>query len=309
MNNQKMAKILIFSLLTFALHPLATAQEPHQNTLNQVYGSEDVGRVNKSGEAESVEPKYTVLPDKFNIIKDFLVSAADSHYYGFTALRGQKVLIQGHLSGSLQLEIHDGLKWNTIASGQKIVLSSLAPGQDVIARISHNEVKPFEKDSIYGLILGSFPKVTYARLRDQPFGMSRIPPDASTLGPLSAQGISKVVLEIDMADSTGKPLEGGIASCSIDLPASDKSRLGGLVKTDALGKVRTVVDIGRCVGGNDAGIFTEKDRGTHVWRTQYFEGRWTVNSFYAGNTGIHTPYPDRGQVGHICHQNLVSSTP
>lgn len=61
MNNQKMAKILIFSLLTFALHPLATAQELHQNTLNQVYGSEDVGRVNKSGEAESVEPKYTVL--------------------------------------------------------------------------------------------------------------------------------------------------------------------------------------------------------------------------------------------------------
>ncbi|WP_235809770.1 hypothetical protein [Pseudomonas syringae group genomosp. 3] len=48
MSNLKMAKILVFSLLTFALHSLATAQDTHQNTLNQVNGSEDVGRVNES---------------------------------------------------------------------------------------------------------------------------------------------------------------------------------------------------------------------------------------------------------------------
>lgn len=238
-----------------------------------------------------------------------MVSAADSHYYGFTALRGQKVLIQGHLSGSAQLEIHDGAKWNMLASGQKIVLSSLTLGQDVIVRVSHNESRPFVQGSAYGLILGSSPKVTYARLRDQPYGMSRIPPDASTLGPLSAQGISNVILEVDMTDSTGKPLEGGIASYSIDLPKSDKSHLGGFVKTDASGKVRTVVDIGRCVGGNDADVFTEKDRGTHIWRTQYFEGDWMVHNFYAGDTGADTPHPDKGQVGHICHQRLIKSTP
>ncbi|POD71119.1 hypothetical protein BKM17_22745 [Pseudomonas syringae group genomosp. 3] len=309
MNNLKAAKILAFSLLACALHTQAIAHEVGRDILNGQTSEAEVlegfGEV-KAGEA--VEPKFTELPDKFNLIKDSLVSAADSHYYGFTALRGQKVLIQGHLSGSAQLEIHDGAKWNMLASGQKIVLSSLTPGQDVIVRVSHNESRPFV-GSTYGLILGSFPKVTYARLRDQPYGMSRIPPDASTLGPLSAQGISNVVLEIDMTDSTGTPLEGGIASYSIDLPKSDKSRSTGLVKTDASGKVRTLVDIGRCVGGNDADVFTEKDRGTHIWRTQYFEGDWMVHNFYAGDTGADTPHPDKGQVGHICHQRLIKSTP
>ncbi|MCQ3012954.1 hypothetical protein NLO86_21620 [Pseudomonas savastanoi] len=85
-----------------------------------------------------------------------------------------------------------------------------------------------------------------------------------------------------MTDSTGTPLEGGIASYSIDLPKSDKSRPTGLVKTDASGKVRTVVDIGRCVGGNDADVFAEKDRWTHIWRTQYFEGSWVVDNPYGG---------------------------
>ncbi|WP_024643372.1 hypothetical protein [Pseudomonas syringae] len=310
MNNLKVAKILAFSLLTCFLHPQAIAQQGGQNMLNeQASGADIVGGASEIKAGEAVEPKFTELPDRFNIIKDSLVSMADSHYFGFAALRGQKVLIQGHLSGSTQLEIHDGAKWNVLASGQKVVLSSLTPGQDVIVRISHDVAKPFVQGSTYGLILGSFPKVTYARLRDQPFGMSRIPPDASTLGPLSAQGISNVILEVDMADSTGKPLEGGIASYSIDLPKSDKSHLGGFVKTDASGKVRTALNIGRCVGGNDAGVFTEKDRGTHIWRTQYFEGSWTVNSFYAGNTGLDTPHPDKGQIGHICHQRLIKSTP
>ncbi|PHN47434.1 hypothetical protein [Pseudomonas amygdali] len=310
MNNLKAAKILAFSLLACALHPQAIAHEVGRNILNEQASEAEV--LEGSGEVrteEAVEPKFTELPDKFNIIKDSLVSAADSHYYGFTALRGQKVLIQGHLSGSAQLEIHDGAKWNMLASGQKMVLSSLSLGQDVIVRVSHNESSTFVQGSTYGLILGSFPKVTYARLRDQPYGMSRIPPDASTLGPLSAQGISNVVLEIDMTDSTGTPLEGGIASYSIDLPKSDKSRPTGLVKTDASGKVRTVVDIGRCVGGNDADVFAEKDRWTHIWRTQYFEGSWVVDNPYGLNTGLDTPHPDKGQVGHICHQRLIKSTP
>lgn len=274
------------------------SQNPQQEQVNE-----------NSTPSAQAEPKFTVLPDKFSVLKGALVSELDTHYYGFTALRGQRVLAKGYYPASLKFEIHDGTQWISVDSNQDWVLPSPKPGQDVIVRFSHRKGMTFVNGVEYGLNLGSFPQVTRTRLKDQPVGMARIPPDAAPFGPLSAQGISNLLLEIDMADSTGKALEGGIASLHISLPHSSNKKIDGFFATDANGRIRQKIDIGRCNGGADALPFVEKNRGRNLWRTQYYEGTWSVHNFFAPTTGVYSTHYDSGQVAHICYQRLVKGSP
>lgn len=257
----------------------------------------------------SQEPEFTVLPDKLNILKGSLRADSQGHYYGFTALRGQQVIASGIYPPSVRFEIHDGDKWNEVASGVDWVLHAPRPGQDIIARFTSRSGISVAEPAQYGLHLGSFPKVTRTRLKDQPVGMARIPPEAAPLGPLSTQGISYVMLEVDIADSTGKALDGAYAQLFIDLPNSKTPKIQRLFMTDASGKIRERIEIGRCEGGENALPFVEKNRDRNLWRTQYYKGGWSVHNLFAPGSGPYKTHFDSGDIGHICYQHLVKGSP
>ncbi|WP_122314529.1 hypothetical protein [Pseudomonas cichorii] len=260
-------------------------------------------------EQKMLEPKLTVLTDKLHALKDSLAHAEDTHIYSFTAVRGQGVIARWSLAPSVKLEINDGAAWRSPENAQEEVLFSLKPGQEVRVRLSQRRDFPYVANESYRLIFGSFPRLARVRLKDQPYGMARIPAGVSSLGQFSSQGISSLVLEVDMTDSTGKPLEGAAASLGIDLPQSTLPEIDDWVVSDASGKATKTIDIGRCVGGRDAGNFIDKHQAQSAWRSQYHEGSWIVINSFAPFDGPHAPVPDRGQIGHICHQHLIRQTP
>lgn len=297
------------ALLALSMTGVVCAQDAVQSSAGEVSDVLSIDNSQGTALSSAKEPEFTVLPDKFSILKGTLNADSQGHYYGFTALRGQRVLASGVYPSSMKFEIHDGDKWNEVASGVDWVLQAPKAGQDIIARFTNKSGVSVPPSAQYGLRLGSFPFVTRARLKDQPVGMARIPPEAATLGPLSTQGISYVMLEVDMADSTGKALEGVIASLRVNLSKSNKSDLGGSFVTDAAGRIRQRIEIGRCEGGEHAQPFVEKNRGRNLWRTQYYEGTWSVYNDFAPSSGLYAPHPDRGQIGHICYQHLVKGSP
>ena len=296
-------------VLALSMTGMVCAQDALQGDSGEASGS--LASENSQGTASGSfkEPKFAVLPDKFNVLKGTLDADSEGHYYGFTVLRGQQLLASGVYPPSLRFEIHDGDKWNEVASGVDWVLRTPKPGQDIIARFTNKNGLSKAESAQYGLHLGSFPKVTRTRLKDQPVGMARMPPDAAPLGPLSTQGISYVMLEIDMADSTGKALEGGYAQLYIDLPHSNKPNVQRLFATDASGKIRERIEIGRCEGGQDARPFVEKNRGRNLWRTQFYKGDWSVHNLFAPSEGPYKTHFDSGDIGHICYQHLVKGSP
>jgi hypothetical protein len=295
--------------LALSMTGMACAQQAIQGDPGQTSGSLPSEKSPGTESSYSKEPEFTVLPDKFSVLKGTLDADSEGHYYGFTALRAQQVLASGIYPPSVQFEIHDGDKWNEVPSGVDWVLRTPKPGQDIIARFTNKKGFPKAESAQYGLHFGSFPQVTRTRLKDQPVGMARIPPDAAPLGPLSTQGISYVMLEIDMADSTGKALEGGYAQLYIDLPNSNMPKVQRLFATDASGKIRERIEIGRCQGGQDALPFVEKNRGRNLWRTQFYKGDWSVHNLFAPTKGPYKTHFDSGDIGHICYQHLVKGSP
>jgi hypothetical protein len=296
------------AILALSMTGVVCAQNAVQGSAGEAGGNSPNENAQGMASSHSKEPEFTVLPDKFSVLKGTLDADSQGHYYGFTALRGQRVLASGVYPPSMKFEIHDGDKWNEVVSGVDWVLQVPKAGQDIIARFTNKSGVSVPPSAQYGLRLGSFPFVTRARLKDQPVGMARIPAEAATLGPLSAQGISYVMLEVDMADSTGKALEGVVASLRVNLSKSAKSDLGGSFVTDAAGRIRQRIEIGRCEGGEHAQPFVEKNRGRNLWRTQYYEGTWSVYNAFAPSSGLYAPHPDGGQIGHICYQHLVKGS-
>lgn len=247
------------------------------------------------------EPVFNVLTDKVHTISARLNSAASEHYYGFTALRGQDVLLDLKNQQHIKVERHVGGAWTLITDEGLNTLRNLTLGEEIIIRVTHNPAAVFNGGQ-YALVFGSYPVLKQFDLQGEA-NVLRILYGYSEPAWLPGQAHKQATVMAQFTDTTGAPLEGGSVSFSIEFDGSYRESLRGKLISGNQGNASSQLEFGPCQGGAQARDFVDYSRGyNNTWRTNYRTGYYVfANSVTPNSVSAHYNF------GHICHQRLISS--
>jgi hypothetical protein len=261
---------------------------------------------------ELAGPVYTDLADKLNHLESSLASTTDVHYYSFTALRGQKVIVAWKegvaVPPNVQFEYFDKGGWNIKQLGGRYVFSEIKPGQALKIRLSQKQGLPFAQGQKYDIFFGSYPVLKKYALKDEA-GVLKIPAGYSDLRWDTVQAYTDVTMEAFFTDTKNAPLEGAVARLKLELNESRIPLINSDAESDSAGRISQLVNMGRCVGGFEAKDFTRYDHGHNTWRTYYYKGSWLIYNRLLGNQSLLESFPDQGTIGHICKHRLIRSVP
>nr|GEZ52330.1 hypothetical protein [Tanacetum cinerariifolium] len=202
---------------------------------------------------EDGEIVLTVLADQTHVLKAVLKSKTAVHYYSFTSVRGQDVIVTGvpETSGASFwiLEYFDGVRWLEKPESEE-KFSSLMPGTEVLVKVSHRQDVSFSGRP-YHLAIGSYPVLKEFKFSDE-LGVNRIPSGHTEPSWIETQGYAQGILTARFTDSVGAPLKGAVGRFVLCLKASRIRPVVEHVTTDEQGVATKVVNFDRCAGGHEA---------------------------------------------------------
>lgn len=289
-NNKLLLGIVVSAVLSAGTHA-AWAQAVVEGSVAQVSPAPTVE-----------EPVFSVLSDKIHNINGRLNSSASEHYYGFTSLRGQDVLLDSTSRQHIKVERHVDGAW-TLISGRN-TLKGLKPGEEIILRVTHNQSTPFGGGE-YSLVFGSYPVLKEFKFHDEE-AVLRIPYGYAYPDWLPTQAYKQARIEVQFTDTSGAPLEGAKAGFGLNFDGAYRESISFHLFSNVEGKASRLVEFGRCEGGTQARDFVEYSRGyNNTWRSYYRTGGYVVLNSMVGVT----INPEGYNLAHICRQQLVSSRP
>lgn len=247
------------------------------------------------------EPVFNVLTDKVHTVGTRLNSAVSEHYYGFTAVRGQDVILDLKSQQHIKVERHVGGAWAPVTVKGISVLKNLKPGEEIIIRVTHNQAVAFNGGQ-YSLVFGSYPVLKDFDLKPEE-NVLRIPYGYSDPVWLPGQAHKEATVVAQFTDTTGAPLEGGTARFGLKFGGRYRENITGALTSDSEGKALGLLQIGLCQGRTQARDFVNYSKGyNNTWRTHYQVGHYVFQNLQAGE-----PVSEKYTFGHICHQRLISS--
>ncbi|WP_122666102.1 hypothetical protein [Pseudomonas viridiflava] len=245
---------------------------------------------------EPADIQITELQDKINSVVGKLESASDVKYYSFTALRGQKVMINDVLKGTNRshsnIEYNSAGSWQTLPTLDPIITAPLTIGDKVQLRISHPAGVPFQADQYFHIDFGSAPYAHNIRIE--------------TEGPKTGTYFStstfshKIMWATNIRDSTGQLLEGATVDFFIRAddqnPSSDvRSR-----RVTVTGGIVEYVSFPGCSGRHVTTPFTGVFDFVRKWQATYNTGHWKVSVRGNPSTGI-SPV----SIAQICSMKII----
>ena len=267
--------------------------------------AENISEVHEDGEIV-----LTVLADQTHVLEAMLKSKTAVHYYSFTSVRGQDVIVTGVPETSSAsfwvLEYFDGVRWLEKPESEE-KFSSLMPGTEVLVKVSHRQDVSFSGRP-YHLAIGSYPVLKEFKFSDE-LGVNRIPPGHTEPSWIETQGYAQGILTARFTDSVGAPLKGAVGRFVLSLKESRIRPVVEHVTTDEHGVATKVVNFDRCAGGHEAQDYVRYDHGANTWRSYYHVGGYVFSNFLLGAQGNVEANKDFRLFGHICKQRLIKSIP
>ncbi|MCI3946802.1 hypothetical protein K0038_03876 [Pseudomonas syringae] len=242
-----------------------------------------------------------VLSDKVHQINNTLESTTAVHQYGFTAVRGQHVLIatpdsDDHQKWKLEFQV-DGGEWQVKRHSLAERVDGLTPGSQVNIRIVATDGALFDSAD-YRVVFGSFPYMNYGLHHQAGF---RLIPYGFTDPPfLATQALTEAMLDATFTDSKAFPLEGGV----LDFLLGVENDVAVTYTSDSAGKIMQVITFDRCEGGRLADNFTYySENGRETWSTRY-----QLKKYWARNV-LPEQLADKPHIynfGHVCKRWLTN---
>ena len=265
----------------------------------------DEGSVAQVPPAPTVEePVFSVLSDKIHNINGRLNSAASEHYYGFTSVRGQDVLLDLTSRQHIKVERHVEGAWTLISGLSRSTLKGLKPGEEIILRVTHNQSTSFAGGA-YSLVFGSYPVLKEFKFHDEE-AVLRIPYGYAYPEWLPTQAYKQARIEVQFTDTSGAPLEGAIAAFGVSFDDGYRENISSALFSNSEGEASRLIEFGRCEGGAQARDFVEYSRGyNNTWRSYYRTGSYVVMNYLVDVIAN----PEGYNLAHICRQQLVNSRP
>lgn len=238
--------------------------------------------------------------------KTATLEAADAiHYYSFSAVRGQKVLLGDSVQHDgpvfFEIEYLEGGEWKKKIESSK-VFSGLEPGAEIKIRVSHKKDQPYSQRP-YTFVFGSSPVLKEYQLKDQ-YRMKRIPSGYTQPSFLPVQGSIEAQLEASFTDSVGSPLKGAIGLFEMKLSESRMRPVVVWVVSDAAGQVSKTVSFERCYGGRETADI-EIFYGPGTWRSYYYVGTYRLENAYPDRLAQTAEQEGDRVFGHVCGHRKV----
>ena len=272
---------------------------------NDISGNNPVALA--STESESNVSGAVTLSDALHVKKEVLASPDDVHYYSFTAVRGQKVVVaRAHdfiNEVFWDLELLDSGEWKPLPE-TTMVFSGLAPGSEIKIRVSYKKAAVFISQP-YGIVFGSYPVLKEFKLRDQ-YGIKRIPSGHTQPSFLLVQGYTEANIEAYFVDSLDTPLKGAVGRLEMSLAESRIKPFFKDVVSDENGRVREVVNFERCYGGRESSDINYM-YGPGTWRSYYYVGEYRFTSLVSEQRRQAEHLEGTQIFGHVCHHRKIRS--
>ncbi|MEX6664414.1 hypothetical protein [Pseudomonas sp. W2-17] len=258
-------------------------------------------------ESPSKVSGVVALTDALHVKKEVLVSPDDVHYYSFTSVRGQKVVVARSHDFSddvfWDIEVLDDGKWQLLPE-KTMVFSGLEPGSQIQIRVSYKKGAVFVPQP-YGIVFGSYPVLKEFKLRDQ-YGIKRIPSGHTQPAFLLVQGYTEANIEAYFVDSLDTPLKGAMGRLDMSLAESRIKPISRDVVSDENGRVTEVVSFERCYGGRESGDINYI-YGPGTWRSYYYVGSYRFTNVVSELTGTAAASEGDKVFGHVCHHRKIKS--
>jgi len=302
MNNITLKKTMLATSLFIALSglygstALATpACDPDDSQL--AYMTENNSNQDLVGAlTEATDVQITELPDKINRIFDKLETASDVKYYSFTALRGQKVMINDVPLGTEKpywnIEYNLTGNWQPVPKSESLITPSLTVGQKVQIRISHPTGEPIQLERYFHIDFGSAPYAHTIRIE--------------TEGPKTGSYFwtstfrDRIMWATNIRDSTGQFLEGATVDFVITDDDQNSSNEVTSRRVTITGGIVEYVSFPACSGRYVTTPFTGVYDFTTKWQATYNTGHWHVSVLGNPATGS-SPVP----ITQVCSMKLI----
>lgn len=286
MNNCTLKKTMLATSLFLALSglysstSLATPEcgpDTSQQT-NTLEGESD--KDSTAALTETIDIQITDLPDKINRVFDKLEGAGDVKYYSFTALRGQKVMINNVLQEAdgpyFKIEYNITGNWQPVP--KPLITPPLTVGQKVQLRVSHPAGMPVQPDKYFHIDFGSAPYAHNVRIE--------------TEGPTTGNYFwtstfrERIMWATNIRDSTGQLLEGATVDFVINTDDQNPSNEVRSRRVTVTGGIVEYLGFPACSGRHVTTPFTEANYGITTWQAAYNSGHWHVSVRGNPSTGI-----------------------
>ncbi|TMP37593.1 hypothetical protein [Pseudoalteromonas rubra] len=269
-------------------------------------------------EANDSIATVTMLPDKQNRVKGNIDNVFDYDYFAFTAVRGQDLIVKLEdeaKTDEFVLEIYNGGNWQPVAVNKAETISQLQENQSVVVRVSGNPNLQNNPANQYTLVLGSVVASFAHDSVSGEHGVERIPYSAFKAPYLTTQAYRDLNWTVTLNDSKGHPVEGAEATFKLirDFDSIDDVRNpyeDFVVTSDANGKASGGVNLGRCFSDYTVEHSSYSMGYRNTWRTDFLVGAWRIeiDSYEEKVIGIGGTQHPYVYIGHLCDQDLVSST-
>lgn len=238
------------------------------------------------------------LPDKINRLYDKLKNANEVKYYSFTALRGQKVMINDVLQGAegfyWNIEYNIAGHWQSVPKYGSVITPLLTPGQKVLLRVSHLVGEPFHPEKYFHIDFGSAPYAHHIRIE------TVAPPTGSQFW--TKRFRDQIMWATNVRDSTGHFLEGATVDFVINADDQHPSNanLATSQRVTVTGGIVEYVNFPACHGRQVTPLFTGVFDFTTKWQVTYNTAHWHVAVRGNPETG-NSPVP----ITQICSMTLI----
>lgn len=244
---------------------------------------------------ENTDVQIIDLPDKINNVFGKLESAGDVKYYSFTAVRGQKVMINNVLQGVegsyWKIEYNVTGNWQSLSRSESFISTSLTIGQKVQLRISHPAGAPFQSDRYFNIDFGSAPYAHNIRIETEG-------PRTGTYF-MTSTFRERIMWATNIRDSTGQLLEGATVDFVIIPDDQNLSKEVRSRRVTVTGGIVEYVSFPACSGRHVTTPFTGVYDFKTKWRATYNNGDWHVSVRGNPSTGI-----SPGSITQICSMNI-----
>jgi hypothetical protein len=245
--------------------------------------------------AEVIDTEITELPDKINNLIDKLANKSDVKYYSFTALRGQKLMINDVQRGPQRpywnIEYNLTGEWQSLPTYDAFITPSLSEGQKVLIRISHPKNVPLQTDNYFNVDFGSAPYTHNIRIETAA-------PDTGTYF-WTKTFRSRIMWSTSIRDSTDHYLDGATVDFVINKDDLDPSSTLISQRVSTADGIVEYIDMPPCIGRHATPPFVGANR--YKWRVNYNSGHWHVSVRGNPDTGI-SPV----SITQICDINIVN---
>ncbi|MFJ4145191.1 hypothetical protein [Pseudomonas sp. NPDC089734] len=246
-------------------------------------------------------PQIVELPDKLNTIIDSLTHDSDVKYYSFTAIRGQRVLINqiDPANAPWLIEYKDGDIWKTKYGDEAYTTPNLDVGKQIQLRVSRKPQHSIPENSRYEILFGSAP-----RLSDH-----QVTGDAEQFTPYFGKHRAYRTLDwqTQVVDYKGHPLEGVRVTLELNINQdSNSSYIASQGTSNKSGFIRTSLSLPACHGSKATDPFWIWQHGFRTkWQLTYNPGNWFMypNSHEKG--GVGSKNGEKVSFVHICTQRII----